>query len=98
MSKPKQREQSKSPSSNSTITIPHNYRPRMYQLPFWQAMTTGVKRACLVWHRRSGKDKTGLNFTISRMFPENGGRVGTYFHLFPTYAQGKKIIWDSYDR
>lgn len=32
------------------------------------------------------------------MFPENGGRVGTYFHLFPTYAQGKKIIWDSYDR
>lgn len=32
------------------------------------------------------------------MFPENGGRIGTYFHLFPTYAQGKKIIWDSLDK
>lgn len=61
-------------------------------------MGTGIKRAVKVWHRRSGKDKTDLNFTISRMFPENGGRIGTYFHLFPTYAQGKKIIWDSYDR
>lgn len=57
-----------------------------------------IKRACLVWHRRSGKDKTALNFTISKMFPENtGGRIGTYFHLFPTYAQGKKIIWDGID-
>lgn len=32
------------------------------------------------------------------MFPENGGRIGTYFHLFPTYAQAKKVIWDAYDR
>lgn len=32
------------------------------------------------------------------MFPENGGRVGTYFHLFPTYAQGKKIMWDGIDK
>ena len=32
------------------------------------------------------------------MFPENGGRIGTYFHLFPTYAQGKKIIWDGIDK
>ena len=47
---------------------------------------------------RSGKDKTDLNFTISRMFPENGGRIGTYFHLFPTYAQAKKVVWDAYDR
>ncbi len=32
------------------------------------------------------------------MFAENNGRVGTYFHLFPTYAQGKKIMWDGIDR
>jgi hypothetical protein len=33
------------------------------------------------------------------MFPENkGGRIGTYFHLFPTYAQAKKVIWDAHDR
>ncbi len=60
-------------------------------------MATGIRRAVKVWHRRSGKDKTDLNFVISKMFPENKGRIGTYFHLFPTYAQGKKIIWDSYD-
>ena len=50
-----------------------------------------------MWHRRSGKDKTDLNYIISQMFTENGGRIGTYFHLFPTYAQGKKIIWDGLD-
>ncbi len=62
-------------------------------------MESGKKRAIKIWHRRSGKDKTDLNFCISRMFPEYpGGRIGTYFHLFPTYAQGKKIIWDTYDR
>jgi len=47
---------------------------------------------------RSGKDKTDLNFTISRMFAENNGRIGTYYHLFPTYAQGRKIMWDGIDK
>lgn len=32
------------------------------------------------------------------MFPENGGQVGTYYYLFPTYAQGKKILWDGIDK
>jgi hypothetical protein len=31
------------------------------------------------------------------MFPQNNGRVGTYFHLFPTYTQAKKAIWDGTD-
>lgn len=31
------------------------------------------------------------------MYPENGGRIGTYFHLFPTYAQAKKVMWDGID-
>lgn len=51
-----------------------------------------------MWHRRSGKDKSDLNFTISKMYPENNGRIGTYFHLFPTYAQAKKVIWDGIDK
>lgn len=91
---------SKSTSSTTTqITIPHNYTPRAYQLKFWRAMESGIKRAVKVWPRRTGKDKTDLNFTISRMFPENKyGRIGTYFHFFPTYAQGKKVIWDGIDK
>lgn len=31
------------------------------------------------------------------MFPENGGRIGTYYHFLPTYNQGKKILWDGMD-
>ena len=60
-------------------------------------MQSDKKRGVLVWHRRAGKDKTALNFTISKMFPENGGRIGTYYHFLPTYNQGKKILWDGMD-
>ena len=63
-------------------------------------MDKGLKRAITVWHRRSGKDKVGLNFLITRMFKENEpyGRVGTFYHLFPTYAQAKKAVWDGIDK
>lgn len=76
------------------IALPYNYTPRRYQEPFWKAMTGGIKRAALVWHRRSGKDKTALNFTAT----QSQFRVGTYYYFLPTYRQGKKIIWDGIDR
>ena len=75
------------------ITLPHNFEPRSYQEPLLEALDLGVKRAVVVWHRRSGKDKTCLNWTIKQMMI----RKGVYFHLFPTYAQGKKILWDGID-
>ena len=75
------------------IQIPHNYTPRDYQLPFLEAMDGGCKRAVLVWHRRAGKDKTVLNWVIKQML----ARVGAYYYFFPTYAQGKKILWDGID-
>ena len=56
-------------------------------------MDSGQKRACLVWHRRSGKSKTLLNFAIKKACE----RVGTYYHCFPEYAQGRKILWDGVD-
>lgn len=73
------------------ITIPYNYTPRDYQLPFLRAMDNGVRNAIQVWHRRTGKDKTDLNFTIKEMMK----RVGNYFYVYPTYAQGKKAMWDN---
>lgn len=76
------------------ITIPYKFEPREYQTPFLVAMDEGKKRSVLMWHRRSGKDKTLLNFTIKRMFE----RVGSYFYFFPTYSQGKKILWDGMDK
>lgn len=75
------------------VTIPANYEPRSYQLPFLRAMDNGSLRACLVWHRRSGKTVTLLNFAIKSAFT----RVGTYYHCFPEYGQGRKIVWDGID-
>ena len=54
----------------------------------------GKKRGVLVWHRRSGKDKTCWNYLIK----EAVKRVGVYFYFFPTYGQGKKVIWDNIDK
>ena len=31
------------------------------------------------------------------MIPEAYRKTGTYYYFFPTYAQGKKIIWDAID-
>lgn len=72
------------------ITLPHQWSPRNYQLPFWQAMEGGCKRAVLVWHRRAGKDDTGINWCASAAFQ----RVGLYWHMLPTYKQGRQIVWN----
>ena len=79
-----------------TVPIPFNFHTRTYQSPFWNAMMgeEGYKRAILLWHRRSGKDKTTLNFMILRMMK----RVGIYYYFFPTYNQGRKILWDGIDK
>lgn len=75
------------------ITIPYKYDPRPYQLPLLEAMDSGVKRAVIVWHRRSGKDKTCFNYMIKRACE----RVGTYFYFLPEYTQARKVIWDNID-
>jgi len=72
------------------INIPNNWAPRPHQLDFFRAMDNGIKRACLVWHRRAGKDSTSLNFTAKEMFK----RKGNYWHLFPKQTQARKAIWN----
>ncbi len=73
------------------IELPVDYEPRDYQLPLLRAMDGGCKRAVMLWHRRCGKDITALNFIIKRMWEVKG----VYFYIFPTYAQARKVIWDS---
>lgn len=75
------------------VNIPHKFTPREYQMPLFQAMDGGIKRAILVWHRRAGKDKACWNYMIKRAFE----RVGTYFYFLPEYSQAKKVIWDNID-
>jgi hypothetical protein len=79
------------------MAIEFHFTPRAYQEPIIQYMLNGgmaKKRAVLVWHRRAGKDITALNILLTAAIYD---RVGTYFYLFPTYGQGKKIIWDGMD-
>jgi len=71
------------------ISLPFNWSLRDYQKPLWKALLT-KKRAIYVWHRRAGKDILALNKIVcSAIF----GHVGTYWHVFPNYSQGKKAIW-----
>ena len=76
------------------VELPHNYNWRPYQLPFWQAMDSGKKRAVLVWHRRAGKEKTCWNFLIMKACQ----KVGVYYYFFPHFSQGRKILWDGVDK
>jgi len=76
------------------IRIPHNWKPRNYQLPLWKFLEEGGKRAVAVWHRRAGKDLCSINWcAVSAL-----RRPGLYWHLFPTYNQGRKIAWDGMTR
>jgi len=82
----------------SDIAIPlqvkFRYKPRPYQRDFLQAMARGIKRAVLVWHRRAGKDLTVLQWLVIAALK----RVGTYYYFFPTFNQGRKVLWDGMDR
>ena len=53
-------------------------------------MEGGCKRAVAVWHRRAGKDAVGLHWaSVSAV-----KRIGIYWHMLPTIAQGRKVVWD----
>ena len=78
----------------ASLTIPHKFRPREYQLPFFRAMDGGKKRAVLLNHRRAGKDKSAFNYMVKEAMK----RVGVYYYFFPTYNQGRKILWDGIDK
>lgn len=79
------------------MAVEFHFAPRAYQEPLIRYIFDGGtkgKRAVVVWHRRAGKDMTLLNCLITAAIYD---RVGTYYYLFPTYGQGKKIIWDGID-
>ncbi len=88
----------------SEVNLPNEWSPRDYQLPFLRYMDPHVTlrigsigqggRAVLVWHRRSGKDSTALNFTACAAHR----RVGVYWHMLPTATQARKAVWDGIDR
>lgn len=79
----------------TTVRLPHHFEPRDYQVPLLAAMDGGCTRAVQVWHRRAGKEKTDLAGVLVKKMLE---RVGTYFYVFPTFVQGRKVLWDGADK
>lgn len=77
------------------IQLPSGWDPRPHQNALWAYMAQSKPglRAVAVWHRRGGKDSTGLNVAATKM----DERVGTYWHMLPEAAQGRKVIWDGMD-
>jgi hypothetical protein len=75
----------------SASVFPSGWNPRPYQQNAWNYLESGGKRACLIWHRRSGKDSIALNWAAKAAHL----RVGEYWHMLPEQSQGRKAIWDA---
>lgn len=80
-------------SQRGNIVLPYKLKLRSYQKGFYEHMRNGGTRAVLVWNRRAGKDKCTWNWTIEAAIKT----VGTYYYIFPTFAQARKVIWDARD-
>lgn len=65
---------------------------RDYQRPLYEAFEKkGYKRLLAVWPRRAGKDIISWNLLIRYAI----NNKGVYYIIYPTYSQGRKILWDS---
>lgn len=70
----------------------NKFKPRPYQMPLVQALENkGYKRILAILPRRAGKDITAFNLCIRFLLR----KVCVVYYVFPTYAQGKKVIFDS---
>ncbi len=75
----------------SEIHLPYHWTPRLYQRAVWRYLSEGGTRACLNWHRRSGKDEVFLHHMACAAHE----RVGNYWYMLPEYAQARKSMWDA---
>lgn len=75
-----------------TVIRLNKFKPRDYQIPIIDAIENkGYKRVLAILPRRAGKDLTAFNLCI-RYALKN---ICVIYYIFPTYAQGKKVIFDS---
>ena len=81
----------RTPEEVAAATLPADWGLRYYQVKAWDYLSGGGKRACLVWHRRSGKDDVALNWAAVAAHK----RVGEYWHMLPETSQARKAIWDA---
>lgn len=68
------------------------FKLRDYQIPLYDAIENkDYKRALLIWPRRAGKDVAVFNLAIRYALK----RVCVIFYIFPTFSQGRRVIFDS---
>src|SRR4029077_287886 len=71
-----------------------DFKPRDYQLGVLQTVPRVKKRGVCVWHRRAGKDLTIFNKCGAEALKNP---PGSYYFIYPSYTQGKKILWQGMD-
>ena len=68
------------------------FKPREYQWSLIDAIEKeGYKRVLAILPRRAGKDLTAFNLCIRQCLR----KVCVVYYIFPTFAQAKRVIWDS---
>lgn len=78
-------------SVETTIKL-NRFKPRSYQIPIMDAIENkNYKRVLAIWPRRAGKDMVAWWICIRACIR----KIGVYYYVFPTFAQGRRVIWDS---
>lgn len=76
------------------VTLPNGFTPRPYQARAMRYFDNGGRRAITIWHRRAGKDLTALHQTCKAAHEVKG----QYWHFFPSFAQGRRSIWEGFTK
>ena len=74
------------------IQIPYNLLPYAHQAEFLHEIRAG-RNACIIIHRRAGKDIGCLQAWLLRALM----RIGTHVYLFPLQVQARSVIWNGLD-
>ncbi len=59
----------------------------------WDEERGPCDRFLAIWHRRAGKDRTGMELIRDEM----QSKIGSYWHLYPLQVQAKRAIWNAVD-
>ncbi len=80
-----------------TKSLPYNFEPRDYQIPFLEAVEASVHGESPIryfyqlWHRRSGKDKVNIAEVVPRRLLLSPCLVR---FVYPTLVMGRDYLWD----
>lgn len=76
------------------VQLPNDFVPRPYQEKPMLHLDSGGRKVMWVVHRRGGKDLTMMHQTVKMMYQ----RRGVYWHVFPSFSQARKAIWEGFRR